>query len=113
MAHSEHTHDHGHGHTHGELAKPNTKVIWRTFWILLAITAAEFIVALGFEMNSTLKAAIFIGMTLVKAFYIVAEFMHLRHEVKVLIWAIVLPTIFIFWLVIALIVEGGAILEVR
>jgi cytochrome c oxidase subunit 4 len=46
-------------------------------------------------------------MTIVKAFYIVGEFMHLKHEVKTLIWAILLPAIFVVWLLIALIYEGG------
>lgn len=97
----------------GEIPKANTKAIWKTFWILLVLTAIEFVVALGIPMNQRLKAAIFIIMTLVKAFYIVGEFMHLKHEVKVLIWSIVIPTTFIVWLVLALLIEGSAILEVR
>ncbi len=98
----------------GEIAKANTGPIWRTFWILLAATAVEFIVAfvVVHEMKA-LRVAIFLGLTVVKAFYIVGEFMHLKHEVKVLIWSIVLPTIFILWFVIAMLVEGGSILEVR
>ncbi|MFM6938896.1 MAG: cytochrome C oxidase subunit IV family protein, partial [Aquirufa sp.] len=50
---------------------------------------------------------IFSGMTIVKAFYIVGEFMHLKHEVKSLIWMILIPTIFVVWLLTALIYEGG------
>jgi cytochrome c oxidase subunit IV len=49
----------------------------------------------------------------VKAFYIVGEFMHLKGEVKTLIWAIVVPLAFIVWLIAALLVEGDAILNVR
>ena len=60
-----------------------------------------------------LRVAIFVGMTLVKAFYIVAEFMHLKHEVKSLIWAIMLPIIFIIWLLLALMYEGGSIFQLR
>jgi cytochrome c oxidase subunit IV len=56
---------------------------------------------------NTLRVAIFCGMTIVKAFYIVGEFMHLKHEVKALIWALLIPTIFVVWLLIALIFEGG------
>ncbi len=97
----------------GEIPKANTKAIWKTFWILLLLTAFEFLIALGIPMNHHIKAAIFIVMTLVKAFYIVGEFMHLKHEAKVLIWSIVIPTIFIFWLVLALLMEGSAILQVR
>jgi cytochrome c oxidase subunit IV len=35
--------------------------------------------------------------------------MHLKHEVKSLIWTVVLPCMFVAWLVVALIVEGGYI----
>lgn len=88
------------------------KVIWRTFWILLGITALEF--AIAFTLNAgLLKTSIFVGMTIVKAFYIVGEFMHLKHEVKSLIWAILIPCIFVVWLLIALMREGGSIFDLR
>jgi cytochrome c oxidase subunit IV len=51
--------------------------------------------------------AIFSGMTIVKAFYIVGEFMHLKHEVKTLIWMVLIPTLFVVWLLVALMYEGG------
>jgi len=95
------------------IEKPQTKIIWRTFWILLGITAVEFVIALGLNLSSMLKAVLFIALTFVKAFYIVAEFMHLKHEVRVLILAIVLPMVFVVWLVVALLMEGNAIFHVR
>jgi len=49
----------------------------------------------------------------VKAFYIVSEFMHLKQETKVLIWSIIIPMIFVVWFIIALVYEGGSILDVR
>jgi cytochrome c oxidase subunit IV len=105
-----------HEHT-GEHSKPDTKIIWRTFWILLIITALEFVFALAvFPYVPSLdfvKAPLFIIMTLVKAFYIVGEFMHLKAEVKTLIFSIVLPTLFIVWLVIALLAEGHSVLEYK
>lgn len=85
--------------------------IWTVFWILFAITAFEFLVAFTKEplhLSKILVITIFVSLTLVKAFYIVAEFMHLKHEVKVLIWSIVIPTLFIVWLLVALLMEGGA-----
>lgn len=106
-----HSHDHAHAAA-GEIAKPNTAHIWKTFWILLVATALEFIVAFSLE-NKTARVSIFLGLTIVKAFYIIGEFMHLRHEVKVLIWSILLPLIFICWLIVALLVEGTAIGEAR
>ena len=89
-----------------EIAAPNTGAIWKTFWILLILTAIEFVIAFTMPAN-TLRVAIFCGMTIVKAFYIVGEFMHLKHGVKSLIWMILVPTIFVVWLLVALIYEGG------
>ncbi len=88
------------------IPEPQTKAIWKTFWILLILTAIEFLIAFTMAAN-TLRVAIFSGMTIVKAFYIVGEFMHLKHEVKSLIWMILVPTIFVAWLLIALVYEGG------
>lgn len=85
------------------------KLIWRTFWILLGITAVEFIIAFTMAA-SPLRVAIFVGMTLIKAFYIVAEFMHLRYEVKTLILSVVIPVVFIIWLITALLTDGSSIL---
>ncbi|MGL4629609.1 MAG: cytochrome C oxidase subunit IV family protein [Leadbetterella sp.] len=100
---------------HGEKIKPQTGELWKVFWILLVLTALEFIVAFGLdpEKFKWTKIAIFIGMTIVKAFYIVGTFMHLKAEVKSLIWTIILPAIFVVWLLVALVVEGGYIGGVR
>jgi cytochrome c oxidase subunit IV len=59
------------------------------------------------------KTAIFVGLTIVKAGYIVGEFMHLRYEVKVLFWSILIPMIFIAWMLVAFLYEGMAISTVR
>ena len=99
-------------HGQGEMAKPNTGKIWRTFWILTAATAVEFLVAFTL-FNRELRLWIFVTLTLVKAFYIVGEFMHLKHETKTLIWSVIIPVVFVVWLLIALIYEGGTILSVR
>ena len=95
-----------HGTSEKEIAPPNTGAIWKTFWILLILTAIEFVIAFTMPAN-TLRVAIFCGMTIVKAFYIVGEFMHLKHEVKSLMWAVLIPTLFVVWLLVALIYEGG------
>ena len=99
-----------HGGT--EIPRANTSIIWRTFIILSALTAVEFMLAY-FMKAGTFRTSIFVGMTLVKAFYIVGEFMHLKHEVRSLIWAISLPVMFIVWLLIALMTEGGSIFQLR
>ncbi len=95
-----------HGTSEKEIPAPNTGAIWKTFWIFLILTAIEFVIAFTMPAN-TLRVAIFCGMTIVKAFYIVGEFMHLKHEVKSLIWMVLIPTIFVVWLLVALIYEGG------
>jgi cytochrome c oxidase subunit IV len=95
-----------HGTSEKEIPAPNTGAIWKTFWILLVLTAIEFVIAFTMPAN-TLRVAIFCGMTIVKAFYIVGEFMHLKHEVKSLIWMVLIPTLFVVWLLVALIYEGG------
>jgi len=99
-----------HGPSDGGAAQ--RKIIWKTFWILLILTAIEFFIAFVFPAGH-FKVAIFVGMTIVKAFYIVGEFMHLKHEVKSLIWVILLPCIFVVWLLLALMMEGGSIFTLR
>ena len=75
--------------------------IWKVFWILLIVTAVE--VALGiikppFMMEvyfgTKLINHIFIILTLIKAAYIVMEFMHLGQEKKGLKIVILLNQIF-------------------
>ena len=82
------------------------KKIWKIWWVaivLALVTAAEFFVALQFpETWKDFKIFLFIGMTFVKAGYIVMEFMHLGHEQKSLMWTILIPCAFVVWLLGAL-----------
>ncbi|WP_187261765.1 cytochrome C oxidase subunit IV family protein [Pontibacter beigongshangensis] len=94
----------------GDIPKPQTKVIWKTFFILVALTAVEFLFAFTMDAG-TLRNAIFIILTIFKAFYIVAEFMHLKHESKALIWSILIPMALVIWLMVALISEGSYYFE--
>ena len=80
--------------------------LWKIALILGIVTAIEFLFAFTLP-RGLLLIAIFVSLTLVKAFYIVSEFMHLKYEVKTLIWSIMLPMILVVWLLIALIYEGG------
>lgn len=94
--------------------KEKIKKLWKVAGILGLITAIEFAVAfLVPHEYSTWRVWLFIGMTIVKAAYIVGEFMHLRHEAKILIWSILIPLIFVVWLLVALVYEGMSISEVR
>ena len=73
--------------------------------ILGVLTAIEFVLAFTVPRGAILTT-IFVLMTFAKTFYIVGEFMHLKHEVKLLIWAIALPVLFIMWLILAMLIEA-------
>ncbi len=110
MAHSENT-------PQVTVLPPDTariKKLWTVAAILGVITLIEFGVAFGVphEMKDT-RVWIFIVMTIVKAAYIVGEFMHLRHEAKVLMWAILIPMVFVIWMLVAFVYEGMQIFKVR
>ena len=88
--------------------------IWMVTALLAFVTTIEFIIAftlVGDDYKMT-KAVIFILLTIVKAFYIVAEFMHLGHEKKSLVYALILPYVaFIGWGIIAFLMEASFINE--
>ncbi|HTF81390.1 MAG TPA: cytochrome C oxidase subunit IV family protein [Cytophagales bacterium] len=103
-------------HSTNEIPKANTGRIWTVFWILLGITAVEFAIAFAkgpLHLPHLLVVSIFVGLTIIKAFYIVAEFMHLGHETKSMIWSIILPLTFVVWLIVALLKEGDYTHEVH
>ena len=89
--------------------------IWKVFWILLGVTAVEVILGiikpeiLMVEFLGTkLLNHVFIILTIVKAAYIVMEFMHLGHEVKGLKLTILLPCVILIpYLLFILLAEGG------
>ena len=74
--------------------KEKIKKLWTVALILGVITLIEFGVAFTLP-HGPLKTAIFVAMTIIKAAYIVGEFMHLRYEVKVLMWSILIPMTFV------------------
>lgn len=88
------------------------KRIWKVAGILLVLTLIEFAFAFTME-RGWLLYTIFVGLTLVKAAYIMLEFMHLKHESRTLFWSIYLPMILLVWLVVALLKEGAEIFLMR
>lgn len=88
------------------------KKIWKTAGILLAITVVEFIMAFTMDRGIILYF-LFIALTIWKAKYIMMEFMHLGEEAKPLFFAIIVPLIFLVWLVITLMKEGSEIFLMR
>ena len=92
--------------------------IWKVFWLLLIVTAVEVILGIikpsvlidNSFLGTSLLNLVFIILTIIKAAYIVMEFMHLGHEVKGLKWTILLPAVVLIpYLLFILLVEGNYI----
>lgn len=100
-----------------EKSEFNTKAIWRTFWILLGITVVELIIAIIYYEThffpKHILNGVFVIMTLAKAFFIIAEFMHLGHEIKNLILTIGIPALLFVWFLIAFVWDGGSYHNLR
>jgi cytochrome c oxidase subunit 4 len=98
-------------HAHAEPSF-STKTIWRTFWILLIITCVELTIGMfiapHFHSLKIMFNVLYMFLTLIKAFYIVAEFMHLRHELKNLMMTIVVPLFLFVWFVVAFLWDGNS-----
>lgn len=86
--------------------------IWKVAGILAGITTLEFIIAFTLDAGM-FKLVVFVGLTVVKAAYIVGEFMHLKHEQKSLMWAILLPMLFVVFMLFVFRYESGAVLNAR
>ena len=95
--------DADHAEEHDTMTK---KRIWNVFFVLLGITTVEFIIALYLVPHNfiTYHTAnpIYIVLTLAKAFYIVGYFMHLKFEKVGLVFAIIVPVLFIIGLILVL-----------
>ncbi len=86
----------------------NTKLIWRVFWILLGVTIFE--VAISFTgISKDVLLWTFVALTIVKAYFIVGYFMHLKFENTPLQWSLLLPFVLIVYLIFIAIYEGIAI----
>ncbi len=97
--------------------KSNTQKIWGVLVLLSIITVIE--VALGIYKPESLMAKvigmkmlnwIFIVLTIVKAYYITWDFMHMRDETKALRRMVVWTAVFLIcYLIFILLQEGGYI----
>ena len=100
--------------------KSNQRKIWGVLFFLSVVTFIEVwlgIVKPEILMNTFLSTKlinwIFIILTLVKAYYIAWDFMHLRDETSGLQASIVITLVFLIaYLVFILIVEGNYIYDV-
>jgi hypothetical protein len=108
-----HTNDTHAEHDGGAIAEIKKVTI-----ILSVLTIVELI--LGFWMIGMESKALVLGikgtiviLMMAKAFYIVAYFMHLKHEVKNLIMTIVVPLSLFVWFIIAFLADGNSFRNLR
>jgi cytochrome c oxidase subunit IV len=118
----ENTSAHGHLDTANEAHEHNhgfdTKAIWRTFWILLVITCCELAIGMFVAPNFPHHTKVwfnilYIIFTAAKAFYIIAEFMHLKHEIKNMIMTIAVPALLFVWFIGAFLWDGDSFKNLR
>jgi len=95
------------------------KAVWvATAW-LSVITVVEVVAALLWlymvdpGTSKWLLNTFFIAASLLKAYFIVGEFMHVRYETRALALTILVPTVFLIWFIIAFLWEGTAWQEAR
>lgn len=82
-------------HHNEEEGKKARRTLWNVFWVMLVITIFELIIGFmapshGWSGALWLKF-LFIGLTILKAGFIVMAFMHLGHEQKFFKYTILLP----------------------
>ncbi|SJZ60632.1 cytochrome C oxidase subunit IV family protein [Sediminibacterium ginsengisoli] len=103
---------------HEEHGGGGKKEIIRVTIILSVLTIVELIIGfwmIGMEsegLRHFCKGAIIILM-MAKAFYIVAYFMHLKHELKNMIMTIVVPLALFIWFIIAFLYDGNSFRHLR
>jgi cytochrome c oxidase subunit IV len=107
-------------HLSDEAYKQQVSAVWAaTLWLSIAtvlevgIALLHFYIPFIHAMPRPLLNLIFILATLVKAFFIIAEFMHLKYEKRALIISMAVPMIFIFWAIIAFLIEGDTWLKMK
>lgn len=100
----------------GHLTYEKSKSIaTKTILILAVITIVEVFFALlgkgyiikGFHVSVFIMGGVMIIMSIVKAYLIIYEFMHMKYEVPGLVKTVLLPTLLLVWAVIAFLYEGN------
>jgi cytochrome c oxidase subunit 4 len=102
---------------HGEHEGMTKKRILNVFYILSVITGIEFLIALWiaphWHISAHLVNPAYILLTLLKAYFIVAFFMHLKFEKIGLALAIIVPILFIIGLILVLTNESHYWIDLR
>jgi len=102
--------------TNEVVVQPLNRAKVRTFLkvtlILFVVTLIEYAFAFGISHEyKWIRVVLFISLTLLKAYYIVAEFMHLGHENKPFKRALIFPIVFVIFLIFIMIYQGGAVFD--
>ena len=110
MEHSNEPYKYAHHHDEAT-GKKTRRMIWNMFWVLLAITTIE--VGLGimwkeWGISWFMVKMTFIVMTIAKAYFIVAYYMHLKHERSALQNTIIVPYVLLaLYLMYMVFTEGN------
>ncbi len=106
-----------------EKEAPSKKSILKVLAILSFITIVEVLFALyvlvwnepptNAEPMYWIYRVTMIVLTLLKAFFIVAEFMHMWYEVRRFVFYTLITTTLLFWFILALLWEGSFFLDNR
>lgn len=98
--------------------KSNTQKIWGVLILLSIITAVEVVLGIykpeslmNYFLGMKLLNWIFIILTIVKAYYITWDFMHMRDETKGLRRAVVWTAIFLICYLIFILLQEGNYVE--
>ena len=103
------------GHLSYEESK---KVVFKGLILLGVLTIVEVAIALfanghitSFDVGDTwmryVYMAIMVGMSIYKAYFIIFEFMHMKYEVRGLVWSVLMPLGLLVWAIIAFFNEGA------
>ena len=110
MSHSHTDHDAHNAEAISEIKK--VTIILSVFTIIELILGFWMMSMTSVGLKLAIKGAIVILM-MAKAFYIVAYFMHLKHEVKNLIMTIVVPLLLFVWFIGAFLWDGNSFRNLR
>lgn len=100
--------------------RSNTQKIWGVLILLTIVTTVEVVlgiykpdILMGTFLSMKILNWIFIILTLVKAYYITWDFMHMRDETKFLRRMVVWTAVFLIcYLMFILLQEGGYVFDV-
>ena len=104
----------GHLHWTPEEYTEGKKVVLKTILILSVITVVEVGIAIAYDiflshsMGKLVINLLMAAFSVLKVYFIMGTFMHLKHEKKWFIYTVFGPFMFLIWAIIAFSVEGSS-----